>query len=108
MEDQSLSWDQLPDIYEVRGVLKQLAIHRARLREAELELSIAQADIAKDNPRNTAAKVVGVSGETRTQLIRLQSEIVSIKNMIDDLEAEEKFLNFRKEIVKSVSWKGRV
>lgn len=107
MEEQALSWDSLPDILEVRDTLRAIAVQRARLRELELQISILQARMSKAAPRNAAAKIIGIDEQSEQQLIGLQHNIVQVKNSIDDLEADEKFLNFRKEIVKSVSWKGR-
>jgi len=104
----NISWDNLPDIYEVRTALRELVSAKAQLRAAELSLAIAQADIAKEAPRNTAARVVGVDAETRQSLINLQRIVIQCKNGVDHWEAEVKFHEFRRDCAKTVSYKSKM
>lgn len=101
-------WNDPPDYDEVRQRLDERARLTGRLRSLELELTIAQAKIAKIAPRNPAARVIGTNDENGAELISLQQSIMRTKNDLDVVEAEIDFLNFRRDIYKTESYKGKL
>lgn len=100
-------WNDPPEYQEVFDHLRNRAEVTGRLRSLELELSIAQARIAKIAPRNPAARVIGTTDENGAELIQLQRDILAAKRELDVIEAEIDFQNYHKEIFKSVAFKGR-
>lgn len=102
-----MNWDDVPSAEEVKRDLDALVEAKARLRVAELELEIAQSDIAVLAPRNRAAKIVGVSPETREQLRILLQQVTSWKNEVEMLEATVAFNNHRIGMAKALSFRGR-
>ena len=102
-----MRWDELPEIEEVRRELLALADAKAHLRMCELELTIAQALIAKAAPRNTAARIIGVDDATREKLLQLHSQVIDAKNQLDRIQADVDFSEYRKDACKITSYKGR-
>ncbi len=101
-------WSELPDITDVRSALKAQAKLRAQLKVAELELEQFQAFLVQRKPRDSSVKLVGVDEQTRIKLDDLLRKVVAIKGELDEVDAEVKFNDFRREAAKIVSYRGRV
>lgn len=106
--DNGASWEDLPDIMDVREALKKQAGVRAQLKVAELELEQFQAFLVQRKPRDSSVKLVGIDEQTRIKLDDLLRRVVALKGELDDIDAEVKFNDFRREAAKIVSFRGRV
>ena len=104
----SLTWNDLPDIDLIHGLLTKRAQLRALIRWIELRLKTVEAQISIRAPRNTAARVVGIDEETTNSLNVLNEELLDTKQQLDTIEAELEFFEWQKEIYKANSFRGRV
>lgn len=104
----SLTWNELPGPDEVQHWLSERARLRAAVRFAELNLKIEEARMSKRAPRNTAARVIGVDEESEQTLIGLNVSLLQARSDLDSVEAELEMLDYRKEIYKANSFRGRV
>lgn len=103
----SFSWEELPDINEVRETLKSQAQVRARLKAAKLELEIYQAKMVQRKQRDSSVKIIGVDEETEKRLRQLLNDVLALESQLDELDADAKFMDYRKEAAKIMSYKGR-
>jgi hypothetical protein len=104
------TWKELPTADVVYGWLKRRAVVQANIRSLSLGISIEEARISMEKPRDKAVRVVGLGGigGDDTPVIRLRRELDAMQRELDDLDAEIKMFEFRKDVFKSLSFKERV
>lgn len=100
-----MNWDDIPSADEVNSALNHLTMSRAELRVAELDLSIAQAEMSRISPRSTAARIIGVDDESRARLYDLQNRVLECKRIVEEAEASVQFNKHRIDLVKSLNYK---
>lgn len=102
-----MSWSDPPELEEVRAAYRNEAAYTATLRALELRLTILQARISRVTPRNTAVRVVGNNDADRDELQGLYNDIEHQRKLLDETKAEVKFLEFRLEMFKAISYRTR-
>lgn len=102
-----MNWDDIPSAEEVEAALNDLATKRAELRVAELELEIAQSEVAVLAPRNKAARIIGVDEESRLKLQGFQYSVLNCKELVEKAEARVTLNKHRIDMAKSLSYRGR-
>lgn len=105
---QEFSWAELPGIDDVYSSLKKQAQIKARLRVAKLELEIYQAKMTQAKPRTTSVKLVGVDEQSEVRLYELLLSVANLESELDELDAEVKFNEYRREAAKIISYKQRI
>ncbi len=106
--DAVMSWEDLPDITDVRTALKQQADIRAQLKIAKLELEQYQAWLVQRKPRDASVKLVGIDEQSRIRLDELLNKVVMLEGKLDDIDADVKFNDYRREAAKIMSYRGRI
>lgn len=103
-----MDWSELPDINDVYESLKQQADLKARHRIAKLRLEMYQAEMVQRKPRDSSVKVVGVDEASRKILAGLLEAVAEIEGQLDQLDANVKFNDYRREAAKIVGFRTRL
>lgn len=104
----SFTWEDLPDINEVRDALFNQADIKAQLKIAKLDLEIYQAMMAKEKPRDTSVKLIGVDDQSRDRLQDLLNRVRHCESDLDRADATVKFHSYRLEAAKVIGYKTRI
>jgi len=100
-----MNWDDLPSADEVHAAIHDVVKLKARLRIAELELEIAQSEIAERAQENRAARVIGVDEASRENLKGLQYAVLNLKEQLEAAEATVAFNKHRLDVIRSLSFR---
>lgn len=101
-----MSWTDTPNFDEVHDILKRRASLSGRIRITELNIQLLEAEIGLEKPRNTHIRFLGSDGN-RERMQSLRVELVNLRNELDEVEAEIKFLDYRKDIFRAVAYRER-
>jgi len=104
----SFSWEELPDITEVRSALFNQADIKAQLKIAKLDLEIYQAELTKEKPRDSSVKLIGIDDTSRGRLQDLMNRVRHLESDLDRADAEVKFHAYRLEAAKMIGYKTRI
>lgn len=100
------SWRSLPSADQVYGWLKLQSNLKAKIRSLKLEISIEEAKITRQKPRDTAVRVIGL--EDNSAILYLRRELVHAESELDTVEAELRMFEFRRDVFRAISYKERV
>lgn len=104
----ALTWNDLPDFDAVQKTLDDQSDTKARLKVAKLELEIYQAKMMQRGPRAAYVKLIGVDEESAAHLAALLQKVVDLEIQLDGLDAEVAFNNYRRDIIKSLSFSNKM
>lgn len=102
-----MDWRDPPDINEVRNVLSQRASVLGQMKSAKAELEYWEAYCTRVKPRTPHVRILGVDEESERELTRLRREVLEYELALAHIEGELDFLNYRKDIFKSLSFYDR-
>jgi hypothetical protein len=100
------TWKELPTSDVVYGWLKRRAVAAARARMLALDISIEEARITQEKPRDTAVRITGIGGTGPIQGMR--RALAEAQAELDDIDADIKMFEFRRDVFKSLSFRERM
>lgn len=102
-----MSWRDEPSFETVQGALRERGQLRAHIEMLEAQLKIEQAKVARQKPRDTAAKIVGINEETEEILTGIQRELAQLQGDLSRVDAEIEFNRYHLEMYKSIAYQSR-
>src|SRR5258706_7209422 len=103
-----MSWSEAPVCEDVQIMLRDLAQARAQLRLEELRLEILKARMDKVRPRTPHVRIIGVDADSEIELATLQFSVAEFKGIVDRLEADAKFHEYRRDMYRALSYRERL
>lgn len=103
-----MNWNELPGFEEVHDFLRKRAALSAEIRVLELKIKLLEAEISVQKPRNTAARVIGYDDETGAAMREMRNCLAYKCGELDEVDAEIKFFDYRKDIIKTLAYRERM
>ena len=107
MQQEKLNWRDPPDIYDVRQAISDRAAVLGLLKAVKAELEYWEAYCTKEKPRTPHVRVLGVDDNSAKELSRLRQELLKYEIELARIDGELDFLNYRRDIFKSLSFYDR-